>query len=590
MTVIIHHTSSTRQRRGIALLAVLFVIMAITILSLGFLAGSSTELASGRNIALRVETDQLAASGLEHARGLMLNPQEVDTEYWEGGTGLQLVSGSSDAYDVTVTPVVTNPNDHCTYALQADAYQTRSGEKVGRSMLSADLRLDPAIALWTESATTLTSGWTLYGDTRCGNTLTNYGAVNGDVFAAALAGTGTRTGQQSTVAPLSLAWPSLAVADFASYATDTLAGTLPAGIYGPYAPVHVLHRSGNLAIPGGVTIDAMLLVEGDLTIQGNNNTITAPKNMPALYVTGDLIVRNITTLTISGLVVVGGQMRVGAGASGVSIRGGLFVGDTLVETTADASSHDAYGCVHGVPVWSPAGGRFSGALTFDGVDDYVQTLDNSDKVQLYDDYTLSLWMNIADTPAAGAGILTKCDSSGQIHWGLRFSAAASRKIQLRDPWSGNWISTDITPANVSGGWHHVCIVHEDGWATSYVDANSVKTWWGGFPVWGYGHLNFGAAAAVSSTTMYKGLLDQVRIYNEGANLTDVSILAAQKTGTLSLHASSLLGCWSFDESGEQVTVSADPMKAALVTWPDGNKTNWSPAAGAFFKRISKATP
>jgi len=56
-------------RRGAALLVVLFVGMIITILSLGFLSLSNGELASGQNKVIRI---QLAESGLEHAKGLIL--------------------------------------------------------------------------------------------------------------------------------------------------------------------------------------------------------------------------------------------------------------------------------------------------------------------------------------------------------------------------------------------------------------------------------------------------------------------------------------------------------------------------------------
>ncbi|MBA7693960.1 hypothetical protein ES703_102560 [subsurface metagenome] len=70
-----------RNKRGAALLVVLFIVMAITILSLGFLSRSDVELACGGNMILRTQMDYLAESGLEHAKGLILNPQDVDSEY-----------------------------------------------------------------------------------------------------------------------------------------------------------------------------------------------------------------------------------------------------------------------------------------------------------------------------------------------------------------------------------------------------------------------------------------------------------------------------------------------------------------------------
>jgi len=79
------------NRQGAALLVVLFIVMVITVLSLGFLSRSDVELACGQNMVLRTQMDYLAESGLEHARGLILNPQDVVSEYWTGATGQQVM-------------------------------------------------------------------------------------------------------------------------------------------------------------------------------------------------------------------------------------------------------------------------------------------------------------------------------------------------------------------------------------------------------------------------------------------------------------------------------------------------------------------
>ena len=87
--------------KGAALLVVLFIVMLITISSLGFLSRSNVELATGQNMALRIQMDYLAESGLEHAKGLILNPQDISSEYWTGATSQQLVAGN-DYYDIAV--------------------------------------------------------------------------------------------------------------------------------------------------------------------------------------------------------------------------------------------------------------------------------------------------------------------------------------------------------------------------------------------------------------------------------------------------------------------------------------------------------
>jgi len=50
---------NTSDRRGAALLVVLFIVMAITIAALGFVSQSDVELACGQNMVLRRQMDYL---------------------------------------------------------------------------------------------------------------------------------------------------------------------------------------------------------------------------------------------------------------------------------------------------------------------------------------------------------------------------------------------------------------------------------------------------------------------------------------------------------------------------------------------------
>ena len=189
------------NRRGAALLVVLFVVMVATILSLGFLSRSDVELACGGNMILRTQMDYLAESGLEHARGLILNPQDVGSEYWAGDVRQQLVAGTDDYYDVNVVKL-----GECNYQITCDAYREKSGEKIGRSSLEAELRLDPCIAYWADTDATIWQGITIAGDVDCNGVLTNNGAIDGDVFANGFSGN-EPLGQQKALADLSLQWP-----------------------------------------------------------------------------------------------------------------------------------------------------------------------------------------------------------------------------------------------------------------------------------------------------------------------------------------------------------------------------------------------
>ncbi|MCK5225603.1 MAG: hypothetical protein KAQ89_02690 [Planctomycetes bacterium] len=131
-----------------ALLAVLLIVMVITILSLGFLARSDVELTCGQNMILRAQMDYLAESGLEYARGLIIN----DSNFQQDWTveGLRIVQDSNDYYDVDVTLFAGEPNDPCDYEIISTAYREieEDGEitRIGQSSLTAELRVDPNAA------------------------------------------------------------------------------------------------------------------------------------------------------------------------------------------------------------------------------------------------------------------------------------------------------------------------------------------------------------------------------------------------------------------------------------------------------------
>lgn len=108
------------------------------------------------------------------------------------------------------------------------------------------------------------------------------------------------------------------------------------------------------------------------------------------------------------------------------------------------------------------------------------------------------------------------------------------------------------------------------------------------PGMGDGHLIIGAERDPSSHPGYRGLLDDIRIYNCALVEADVQRLSAmQNVATVPI------GHWKLDEAGSALTVTAQPTTAAIVL-PVNNPLNpgvvgrhWSPAGGAFFKSIRR---
>jgi cytoskeletal protein CcmA (bactofilin family) len=331
--------------------------MTVTITALGFLSQSDVELTCGQNMVLRTQMDYLAESGVEHARGLILNPQDVSGEYWTGSTGLQLAAGS-DFYDVTVNP---DPADRCNYIIDCNSYRLDGAEKVGRSSMRAELRLDPCIAYWVGSNTMVWPQMTIKGDIYCGGTLTNSGIINGDVFATGTISGTNPQGQKKPAAEAGVSWPGLAVADFVP--THTIVdGNVPTP--GPLTGVY--YGAADVNMPGNVTINGTLVVGGKLTVSGLNNVITAVKNFPALVVGGQVLMKNGSSLEINGLAQIEQQVTIDPNATNanVAVTGGLFIhsgGVTSPSIIVNVTAAPAIASIEiwpGGTRWSPAAGAF----------------------------------------------------------------------------------------------------------------------------------------------------------------------------------------------------------------------------------------
>jgi hypothetical protein len=531
--------------------------------------------------------DHLSDSGLEHARGLILRPHDVPGTYWTGDTALQLSVSSRDFYDVNVA---RDPADYCTYTIESKAYRLLAAEEIAETTLQAELRLDPCIGVWSGAALVHRPDWSCVGDLYCAGAVTNLGAISGDVYAASM--TGAMGGQLEAPVDLDLSWPAADPMDFVMMhgAATVSPGTLAAGTtLGPYTPSRVSFCNGDLVLPGAVTIEDMLLVDGSLTIEGADNTIRAAKSMPAVYVTGDLTIRSATSLWIAGLVVVGGDMYIRADCADLSIVGGLFVAGELVETATEASGSASDARVYGRTDWSPSGGQINGAMEFSGADGYLRTNDSSSELQVANDYTLTVWMKPAATQKPWAGVISRCSpSGGENHWTLEFTQTADQ-LQVHHLLSPAW-DPGITLAQLAdGSWHHVAIVREGNEMRSYLDGNPIQTGPHDLaPGNGDGHLHIGADRTGLTDYMYTGLLDEVRIYNVA--LTPTQIVDVANHAPIAVAP---MGYWPLDASGSQLAVTVEPAIGAVSLphqvggMPHIREWHWSPAAGAFYRNITR---
>jgi hypothetical protein len=322
----------------------------------------------------------------------------------------------------------------------------------------------------------------------------------------------------------------------------------------------------------------MLVVDGNLTVQGGSNIIKAAKNLPALLVTGDLIVESGGNLEVNGLAVINGGMQVSAGASGINILGGLFIQGALSETTADSSGNGHIGTVIDA-TWVP--GKIDNALDFDEVDDYVKIVADPDLDNL-SAITMSAWIY----PRGGqVRVLDKGNRNKEL-----FAHSEPRALFGRIRYAGTHAYSESVINTITvNTWQHVALA----WSQA---TNTIQLFHNGIEVSYFAQdtgtgvvlddttypFTIGASGALAAGTFSNGVIDDVRIYNRALDAADV----AQDANGVVL--SGLVGHWKFDETGSSVTVTAAPSKTAIIVWSvAGIGEKWGQAAGAFFRSIQR---
>ncbi|MHC4594939.1 MAG: Kelch repeat-containing protein [Planctomycetota bacterium] len=180
--------------------------------------------------------------------------------------------------------------------------------------------------------------------------------------------------------------------------------------------------------------------------------------------------------------------------------------DETVGSIAQDSAGDHDGTLNGEPVWQPGGGQVSGALAFDGIDDYLSTdfvLNPLDGV-----FSVFAWIKggapgeviisqTAGIGGAGSPWLHTDPSEGKL--------MASLTHELL-PLKSEFVITD-------GQWHDIGLVYDGSSKYLYVDGAEVAKD-NLPPLRGTdGGLYIGAGENLEPGSFFSGLIDDVRIYN-----------------------------------------------------------------------------
>ena len=201
-----------------------------------------------------------------------------------------------------------------------------------------------------------------------------------------------------------------------------------------------------------------------------------------------------------------------------------------MDETEGMIAHDDVGICDGTcysePLWQPADGKVAGALDFDGMDDYMGT----DFVQKPEDGSFSAFAWIKGG-APGQVIVS------QVNRSVGRTVLVGSTWLGTDPSNGRLVTTlmdqpfgplESQAIITDGQWHHIGLVYDfdELQRRLYVDGVEVAgdtAFVDG--VLSDGGLYFGADNNLSATSLWLGLIDDIRIYPMALTAEEIATLA-----------------------------------------------------------------
>ncbi len=243
-------------------------------------------------------------------------------------------------------------------------------------------------------------------------------------------------------------------------------------------------------------------------------------------------------------------------------------GDQIMDASGQGNNGTLYNNMDPDAAWIE--GKIGHAILFDGVDDFISLNDNNSLTLGMNDFTIALWMKASSQSLYRSLIRYEAQNGSYFKIALRQSGI------LKTDFIGNAVSvvsafSDGTPVD-DDQWHHVVVSFDrDGMMMRYVDGIA------------YGEPNDISAALMdlqspislrassANNSSYKGLMDEIKIYNRVLNSSEVLTLYYQEAGQfhpystqMHIHGSLSEGSGSMDAHTHDSAVSG----VDVVWWTD----------------------
>ena len=195
------------------------------------------------------------------------------------------------------------------------------------------------------------------------------------------------------------------------------------------------------------------------------------------------------------------------------------------DTAKDASGNGHDGQIGGQVKW--VSGQFGSALEFPGVNLQWVTIPPEDSLNL-EHWTITAWIKTEDQGRSWQGILAKATWPPETR-NYNLGLIANTQVPRNTFTSGNSESSVAGKSSLSDGdWHHVAATYDQEIWRVYVDGNlegekvfSSKPDRGDFP------LVIGGLRVASAAEAYKGIIDDVGLFNKAATENDINAIRTQ---------------------------------------------------------------
>ena len=154
-------------------------------------------------------------------------------------------------------------------------------------------------------------------------------------------------------------------------------------------------------------------------------------------------------------------------------------------------------------------GKHGGALSFDGVDDYVNC-GNDESLNITDAITIEAWVKTIDA-VSDVGIVSRYTDWGSTHWEL-FRDGAHPAFRVNDE-SGNHSAITGTSDITDGNWYHIAGVRDPSTDKLYIYVNGKSDATSVVDNTGQTTPAINLLIGKRASTYFNGSIDEVRIYN-----------------------------------------------------------------------------